>query len=101
MTTPIMKEHELSWFGRGTAVLVLVYLGFSTLDHIAHGDPVHPFAFGTTLIGFVLFVIAKVSVIVRKRWISFGSGLMTSGMADTYRVGYWLMVVGVLATFTA
>lgn len=30
---------------------------------------------------------------------SFGTSLMTSRMANLYRLGYWLMAVGALITF--
>jgi hypothetical protein len=51
------------------------------------------------IVGLLLFLTAKISVI-RKRKISFGTGLMSEGMANLYRVGYWLMIVGILVTFT-
>jgi hypothetical protein len=37
-------------------------------------------------------------VILRHRLVSFGAKPMTEGMANLYRAGYWLMIVGVLAT---
>jgi hypothetical protein len=51
------------------------------------------------LIGFLLFLVGKLSVILHKQRISFGTRLMSERMANCYRLGYWLMAVGVLITF--
>ena len=66
----------------------------------ARGEVRNPAAFGVALVGFALFSIAKLSVILRHRFVSFGSKPMTEGMANLYRAGYWLMIVGIPATFT-
>jgi hypothetical protein len=52
-----------------------------------------------TLLGLLLFVMAKLSVIRGKALITFGSWAMTPDSANLYRLGYWLMIVGTLLTF--
>jgi hypothetical protein len=46
-------------------------------------------------IGFVLFVAAKMSVIRRGIFVSFGSASMSSGGRGLYRAGYALMAAAV------
>jgi hypothetical protein len=99
MTMPIMKENEFSPFGKAVVVVGIVAAAVAALINIFRGEPQNPFAFGIIGVGFVLFLIAKLSVVTRKQWISFGTKLMSPGMANAYRVGYWLIVVGILATF--
>jgi len=99
MNIPIMKENELSPFGKALAAIGGLALGVVALVNISIGEVSHPFAFSIVAIGFLLFLMAKLSVVMRRRWISFGPSLMTPGMADAYRVGYWLMVAGIVASF--
>ena len=94
-----MKE-EVSPLGKVAVVsLIAVVIGVA-LANIARGEVRNPAAFGVALVGFALFSIAKLSVILRHRFVSFGSKPMTEGMANLYRAGYWLMIVGIPATFT-
>lgn len=99
MSTPIMKENEFSPVGKVLVSVGVVALAAVTIVNIARGDPQHPYALGIALVGFVFFFVAKLSVVSHKRWISFGPALMSPGMADAYRFGDWLMIVGVMATF--
>jgi len=94
-----MRENELSVFSK-VGVIVLVALAFAAaFVNIANGVVVNPRAFWIVVAGLVLFLIGKGSVIARGRWISFGTGLMSENMANLYRLGYWLMAVGILVTF--
>ncbi len=95
----IMKENDLTPFGKIAILLVVLLIFASVGTNIIQGNVSHPAAFWITIGGFILFVIAKLSVILHKRWVSFGSSLMTENMANLYRLGYWLMAVGVLLTF--
>jgi hypothetical protein len=95
----IMKENDLTPFGKLAILLATLLLFASAGTNIVQGNVSHPGAFGIIIGGFILFVIAKVSVILHTRWVSFGSSLMTENMANLYRLGYWLMAVGVLLTF--
>ena len=99
MPVPVMKENQLSPIGKVIVVIGIVGLALVAGMNIARGDPQRPMAFAITLLGFVLFLAAKLSVVRRRGWISFGTDLMSPGMADAYRVGYWLMGIGILATF--
>jgi hypothetical protein len=79
-------------------VLVALLIGVAIVN-IARGEARHPWAFAIVFLGLALFVVSKLSVILHRRQISFGTQLMTTRMANCYRLGYWLMAVGVLVTF--
>lgn len=94
-----MRENEFSIIGKGAVALGLVMLAAAVSANLAEGRAPNPSAFVITLVGFGLLVVAKVSVIRRGPLVSFGPGLMRPGMKNAYRAGWWLMVVGVMATF--
>lgn len=94
-----MYENQFSPIGKAATVLLLILVAIGAVVNIARGEVPHPYAFVVVLFGFSLFLVAKLSVVGRKKWITFGPGLMRPGMADLYRVGHWFMVVGVLLTF--
>ena len=94
-----MKENELSRVGKFATVLIIIFAVISAISNIYHGHVKKPVAFWVVLLGLLLFTVAKLSVIRRKKMISFGSSLMTENMANVYRLGYWLIVVGILFTF--
>ncbi|MGH7786271.1 MAG: hypothetical protein ACRERC_05355 [Candidatus Binatia bacterium] len=94
-----MKENEFTWFGKGVTTLGIVALTVLALINISRGEVPHPFAFGVSVIGFTLFLAAKASVLRRRKWITFGASHMGPLMGNMYRLGYWLIAVGVLATF--
>ena len=94
-----MRENKLSLFSK-VGITVLVALGFlAAILNIVNGSVPDPRAFGIVLTGFVLFIIGKLSVIAQGRWVSFGTWPMSESMANVYRLGYWLMAVGILVTF--
>ena len=95
----IMKENKPSKCGKLLFYLLLVLWGASSVINIKRGHVNHPVAFGVAIVGLFLFLISKFSIIPKKK-ISFGSGDMSEGMASLYRIGYWLMIVGILVTFT-
>jgi hypothetical protein len=95
----IMKENRLSWAGRTIATVAVTFLVVAAIVNISHGEAPQLAAVSVILLGFAVFVVAKASVLRRGRWISFGSRAMSPAMGNMYRVGYWLMVVGILATF--
>ncbi len=92
-------NEQPSPLGVVTVVALIVIAIGVALANVVRGEVRNPPAFGIVLVGFSLFSIAKLSVILRHRFVSFGSGPMTEGMANRYRAGYWLMIVGILATF--
>jgi uncharacterized protein YjeT (DUF2065 family) len=100
MAGSIMKENEFSPVGKAASLALVAFLLVAAAVNIARHEVPHPMAFVIVALGFVLFLAGKLSVVLRKKWVSFGTGLMSENMANLYRVGYWLMLVGVLATFT-
>jgi len=96
---PVIKENKPSNYLKILSWLLIVVIGIGALLNIYLGNITHPKAFFVVLIGFISFVIGKLSVILKKQKISFGTKLMTENMANLYRVGYWLMIVGLIATF--
>ncbi len=94
-----LKENELSRVGKFATVLIIIFAIIAVISNIYHGDVKRPVAFWIVLLGLVLFTFAKLSVILHKRLVSFGSSFMTENMANVYRLGYWLMIVGILFTF--
>ena len=95
----MMRENEFSVFGKSAIVLLVALIVFTAIVNIARGEVQHPAAFFIVLVGLILFLFAKLSVISRKNLFSFGPSQMTENMVNAYRVGYWLMVVGILLTF--
>jgi len=49
-------------------------------------------------LGFLLFLIAKTSLLIRGIYVSWGSNSMSPVFRIFYRVGYGLMMAGLLAT---
>jgi len=96
---PIMKENKISPVGRFLIYVVIGLAFISAIYNIVSGHVVRPMAFLIVLVGFVLFLISKLSVVLKKKFVSFGSKLMTENMGNLYRIGYWLMIVGLLYTF--
>jgi glucan phosphoethanolaminetransferase (alkaline phosphatase superfamily) len=94
-----MRENELSLFSKSAIGLLVLWMALDAAVNIVNGEVRHPGAFVVVLVGVALFSVAKVSVIRRGTRISFGTSRMTENMANTYRIGYWLMIVGILVTF--
>jgi hypothetical protein len=94
-----MKENKTSKYGRFLFYLLFMLWVASAIFNINRGYVNNPSAFVVSIVGFIFFIIAKLSIIPKQK-ISFGTAKMSEGMANLYRVGYWLMVVGVLITFT-
>lgn len=99
MGIPVMKENEFGLLGKAFAAVVVIGLTAGALLNIRRGDVAHPELFGIALAGLALFLVAKLSVIKQRRWLSFGTQHMRPAMANAYRAGYWLMLVGAVVTF--
>lgn len=67
--------------------------------NIYNGVVHEPQFFVVSLGGLSLFMISKLSMFKKGHLISIGTQNMSLMAANLYRVGYWLMVVGVLGTF--
>lgn len=95
----IMKENQLTLLGRVSILLLTFYMAVTAFLNIAKGQATNPYAIFVAFAGFSCFCIAKISVISKCYRVSFGTKQMSEGMANLYRLGYWLMAVGVMLTF--
>lgn len=94
------SENEFSWFGKIAVIFLLVIpVIYITIQNIIKGEVSQPYAFIISLVGFALFFISKISLFIKGILTSFGSRNLTENMANLYRVGYWLMAVGLIFTF--
>jgi uncharacterized membrane protein YoaK (UPF0700 family) len=96
----LMKENEFSPIGKAATILLITLIAISAVINILRHEVPHPFASIISLVGFTLFFIAKVKVIRNVKIISFGTKYMTENLSNVYRLGYWLMIFGILLTFT-
>jgi hypothetical protein len=94
-----MTENEFTLSSKTAIVLLVLWIVIGAALNIQRGEVRHPLAFVAVIVGFVLFAATKLCVIAGGKRISFGTSRMTEGMANAYRVGYWLMIVGTLVTF--
>jgi len=93
-------ENEFSFFGKAVVIFLLVIpIAFITARNIIVDDVANPYALAICLIGFFLFLISKISLFRRGVLLSFGTKRLTESMANLYRLGYWLMAVGLAITF--
>lgn len=93
-------ENELSFFSK-IAVIILVVspVIWITANNIIFGKVEHPYAFAMCILGFILFLISKISSFRKGIVISFGGRYLSENMLNCYRLGYWFMAVGVILTF--
>jgi len=66
----------------------------------AKNAQVSPVGFIVILLGFILFLIAKISVIKKQHYFTFGCDNMSKAMMISYFFGYALMIIGYLVTFS-
>jgi hypothetical protein len=93
-------ENELSFFGKAAVIILLVIpASFITVRNIIIGEVANPYAFVICIVGFLLFLISKVSVFRKGALVSFGTKRLSENMENLYRLGYWLMAVGLIFTF--
>ena len=97
-SVPVLNEQP-SNFLKIVSWLTIAALGIGAAVNVYYDNVTHPKAFLVVLVGFILFAIGKLSVILKKQKLSFGTKLMTENMANLYRLGYWLMIIGLLSTF--
>ena len=93
-------ENELSPFGKAVIIIILVIpTVFITIHNIIKREVANPYAFTICLLGFGLFLISKVYQFRNGTLVSFGTKRLTENMANIYRLGYWLMAIGLILTF--
>ncbi len=94
-----IADEQPTRLGKAAAVSLIALSVVAAVCNIATHDVPTPGAFPVTVVGFGLFAAAKMSVIARGRLVSFGTGPMSPAFANAYRLGYWLMLVGIILTF--
>lgn len=93
-------ENELSFIGKAATIILLVIpVSFITVRKIIIGEVANPYAFTICIVGFLLFLISKISIFRKGVLVSFGTKRLTETMGNLYRLGYWLMAVGLILTF--
>jgi hypothetical protein len=93
-------ENELSFVGKAAAIILLVVpVFFITVRNIIIGEVANPYAFTICLVGFLLFIFSKISLFRKGVFFSFGTKRLSENMGNLYRLGYWLMAVGLILTF--
>jgi len=100
MGNTMHEDNQLSIFSQGAIYLLIGILFLSCLVNIAKGVVPNPYYVSIIIVGFIPFVIAKYSVISKGIKFSYGTSQMSLAMANLYRFGYWLMMVGLLCTFS-
>ena len=99
----LLKENELSKPAKiivgGAILILLAFAATAVVQNAAHGMIKRPWAFAIVLIGFGCFLFPKVSVVRKKKLVSFGTRIMNEDQANFYRVGYYLMGLGLILTF--
>ena len=94
-----MRENGLTAFSKRVITVGIGLMFVEALANIGAGVVHDPRAFVIVLMGLASFLVAKATVIAQGTWISFGTRRMSENAANLYRLGYWLMAVGIMATF--
>ncbi|MBI5589569.1 MAG: hypothetical protein HY881_03705 [Deltaproteobacteria bacterium] len=93
-------ENEFSPFGKAVVIILLVVSTvYISIHNIIKGSVANPYAFTICLLGFLLFLISKVSQFSKRALVGFGTSHLTENTANFYSIGYWLMAVGLILTF--
>lgn len=93
-------ENELSPFGKiAVMILLVIPVVIITVRNILIGEVANPYAFSICIIGFFLFLSAKISMFRKGVLFSFGTKRLLQNMDNIYCLGYWLMAVGLAFTF--
>ena len=93
-------ENELSFVGKTAAIILLVVpVFFITVLNIIKGEVANPYAFTICIVGFLLFLISKISLFRKGSLFSFGTKRLSENMGNLYRLGYWLIAADLIFTF--
>jgi hypothetical protein len=93
-------ENELSPFGKiAVMILLVIPVVVITVRNILIREVANPYVFIICIIGFLLFLSAKLSMFRKGILFSFGTKRLSQNMGNIYRLGYWLMAVGLAFTF--
>ncbi|MGP1609566.1 MAG: hypothetical protein ACTS5G_02585, partial [Burkholderiales bacterium] len=69
----MMRENSIGLLGRVFICLILTAGGALAILNIWHGEVARPWLFSLILAGFLLFLVAKISLFAQGRWLSFGT----------------------------
>jgi hypothetical protein len=81
-----------------TEVLMYLVLPFALYEHMKN-TPANIYGFPLMVIGFLVFLIPKITMIRKGKLISFGCEGMTNKMTFLYFAGIVLMFLGFIITF--
>lgn len=95
----MMQENTFSPFGKFATIILFALLCVIAIGNIIKGHVPTPYAFYIVIAGFCLFASAKIVNMKKGKLLSFGTKNMSENVANTYRVGYWLMIAGLIITF--
>lgn len=93
------KHNQLSIFSQVATYALIAFAFYTSVVNMLNGHVPNPMALYIIGLGFILFLVAKISVFRKGIMFSFGAVHMSQGMGNSYRIGYWLMIVGFMGTF--
>ena len=95
----MFSENIPSSISKVAIIGLLGFVAWLTILNIYDGVVHKPQYFVLSLVGLSLFLLSKFSLFKKGHLVTFGTKYMDTLASNFYRVGYWLMVVGVLGTF--
>ena|GEM_PF-1356620 len=95
----MFNENMPSSISQVAIIFLIGAVACLSILNIYRGVVPEPRFFILSLVGFALFLIAKISMLRKGKMVSFGSKKMSAPATNLYKIGYWLMIVGVLSTF--
>jgi hypothetical protein len=91
----MFNENKMS---KVTEILIFLIIPIALYDHMKNTPP-NIYGFPFMILGFLIFLIPKISQIGKGKLVSFGCEGLTQRMSLIYFSGVLLMFVGFLITF--
>ena len=97
------KNHKSSIYSVSIPIeFLIIFLGllasiFAT-RYIFHPEQFRDDSIVIMLLGFILFIISKISLFTKGIWNSWGTSKMKKHFKWIYRCGYLLMIIGIIGT---
>ena len=95
----MFNENMPSSISKVAIIVLIGAVAWFSILNIYRGVVPEPRFFLLNLVGFSLFLIGKISMLKKGKMVSFGSKKLSASAKNLYKIGYWLMIVGVLSTF--
>jgi len=92
----MFHENKISKFTEFGFFLLMPFVLFFHMQ----GATIRPYGSPILFLGAFFFLIAKLSVLKQGHYFTFGCDNMTNPMMASYVLGYFLMIVGYLITFS-